>query len=489
MVTNILIVLSALSALLAVRWVFHKTLAIAKLKNIVDNPDARKLQKTAVPVLGGVAVFFGFIFGVFMGCAALTYYGTKPMMDVLPVVMAMMVMIYVGTIDDIIGLRPRARFFVEIVTVLALIYSSGGCIDSLHGLWGINEFSKLVAVPLTVFACVGIINSINMIDGVNGLSSGLCIAYCVIFGCAFMLVNDHGNTILAFSAAAALLPFFVHNVFGGKTKMFIGDSGTMMLGMLISWFVICLLRSDSRLIYTTSLYNFNIVALALAILSVPIADTLRVMVTRMLHGTSPFKPDKKHLHHAFIQLGVSHAVTTLVEVSIDISIVAIWYIATVVLGVGFDIQLYVVIAAAILFVWGTYFFIQWHSLHHTKFMHWLTHLSLATQVGEKNWWLAIQRRLDAKELVFNNENGIDTTASSVNDRFANIDPNNLKALDRKKIIDFMKGKAEVFVDDIKERSGAEALRVDAILFEEVRDGYVMVVKHGAWGEAEIVTLV
>lgn len=122
-------------------------------------------------------------------------------------------------------------------------------------------------------------------------------------------------------------------------------------------------------------------------------------------------------------------------------------------------------------------------------MHWLTHLSLATQVGEKNRWLAIQRRLDAKELVFNNENGIDTTASSVNDRFANINPNNLKELDRKKIIDFMKGKAEVFVDDIKERSGAEALRVDAILFEEVRDGYVMVVKHGAWGEADIVTLV
>ena len=122
-------------------------------------------------------------------------------------------------------------------------------------------------------------------------------------------------------------------------------------------------------------------------------------------------------------------------------------------------------------------------------MHWLTHLSLATQVGEKNRWLAIQRRLDAKELVFNNENGIDTTASSVNDRFANIDPNNLKELDRKKIIDFMKGKAEVFVDDIKERSGAEALRVDAILFEEVRDGYVMIVKRGAWGEAEIVTLV
>ena len=394
LIEYIIIALSSVLAVIAVKMIYFKVLVLAKSKNLVDNPDARKLQKRPVPILGGVAVYFGFIFATFMGSAAMTYLEMTPVVSVLPVVLSLSVMLYVGAMDDLLGLTPTTRFMVEILSVLAMIYMSGGCIDSLHGQWGIGSYSWYVAVPLTVFASVGIINAINMIDGVNGLSSGLCITCCCMFGVAFLYAHDVVNAMLAFVMAGALVPFVLHNVFGNKSKMFIGDAGTMMLGMLMSWFVICLLRSDGRLVYTVSMYHFNMVALAIAILSVPVADTLRVMTARVVHGFSPFRPDKTHLHHIFIRVGVSHVVTAISEILIDVFIVFIWYVATVHFHAGLDMQLYVVVCAAMVFVWGTYYFVNWHADRQTRFMNWLTHISLATQVGDRRWWLYMQCWLD-----------------------------------------------------------------------------------------------
>ena len=390
---NLLLFVSAVASLMAVRWIYFRVLNFARHKNISDCPDERKLQKRPVPVMGGVAVFFGFVFGALAGFAGMSAIGMHPVVNVLPVVPVMLIMMYIGFIDDNGGLSPLSRIVFEVLAVLALIGVGGGCIDSFHGLWGVDDFSWWIAVPLTVVASVGIINSINMIDGVNGLSSGLCIVYSLMFGLAFIYANDMGNAILAFSAAAALMPFFTHNVFGMRSKMYIGDAGTMMFGILMSWFVICLLRSDSRLQYTASMYHFNMVALALAILSVPVADTLRVMLTRIKHGDSPLKPDRKHLHHAFIRVGVSHAFTSLIEICLDLVIVAVWIVA-VYSGAGLDMQLYIVIAACVVIVWGLYFVFEWNAARDTRFFRWLTHVSLATQVGKTRWWRIIQLFVD-----------------------------------------------------------------------------------------------
>lgn len=343
--------------------------------------------------MGGVAVFFGFVFGALAGFSGMIILGIHPVVNVLPVVPAMLIMMYIGFIDDMSGLTPMTRIVMEVLTLLSLIGVSGGCLDSLHGLWGVGDFSWWIAVPLTLVAGVGIINAINMIDGVNGLSSGLCIVYSLMFGAAFIYAHDIGNAILAFSAAAALMPFFTHNVFGARSRMFIGDAGTMMFGVLMTWFVICLLRSDSRLQYTVSMYHFNMVALALAILSVPVGDTVRVMLTRMWHGNSPMKPDRTHLHHAFIKMGVSHVFTALIEISLDLSIVAIWA-ASVLCGAGLDTQLYIVMAAGVALVWGLYFVSEWHAKRNTRLFRWLTQVSLSTQVGDKRWWRLIQVTVD-----------------------------------------------------------------------------------------------
>ena len=304
------VVIGALVALIAVNWVYFKILTIAFRKKLVDNPDARKLQKRPVPVVGGLAVFFGVLFGLMAAAMCHNLFMPDvPNVSLFPVLCAMGVMLYVGAMDDLIGLTPLSRIVIETVSILAIIFGSGMCVDTFRGMWGIEAFSWWVAVPLTVFAGVGVINAINMIDGVNGLSSGLCIVCSLLFGVAFIRLHDVPNAVLAFTMAAAMIPFYIHNVFGLKSRMFIGDAGTMVMGMLMTWFLICLLSSKNDEAYYEADDRANLIAMSLAILSVPVFDTLRVMTMRMLKGKSPFKPDKTHLHHVFVNVGVSHFIT------------------------------------------------------------------------------------------------------------------------------------------------------------------------------------
>lgn len=405
------VLIAAIMALMAVRWIYFRILAIAKKKNVVDNPNARKLQKQPVPVMGGIAVFFGVLAGLLVGTSvyALPFLLSHepvdlPSSSLLSVLAAMGIMLYMGAIDDMIGLSAVKRLLIEMGVVLGLIMSSGGCIDTFRGMWGVGALSWWLAVPLTVFAGVGIINSINMIDGVNGLSSGICMTCSILFGVAFIRIMDWGNAVLAFSMAAALMPFFIHNVFGSKSRMFIGDAGTMVMGILMTWFTISTLRAPAMTEYYTPVVRTNMVAMCLAILSVPVFDTLRVMIMRMLKGCSPFKADMTHLHHTFIQIGVSHSITALIEILIDVVIVGIWGVC-VLLRVNLDWQLYIVLMAALLMVWGTYFFLHYHTVHQTALWQRMTQMSRKTHLGHTAWWLRFQAFLDSPEVIDPDDEG------------------------------------------------------------------------------------
>ena len=379
------VLLPSIVALASVFWIYFRILKIAKEKHLVDNPDARKLQKEPVPVMGGIAVFFGLVSAVLVGCIL------TDCSPLLPVLMAMVVLLYMGAMDDLVGMSQLGRVLAEVLVLLGMIFAADKCVDSLHGLWGMGTFSWWIAVPLTVFAGVGIINAINMIDGVNGLSSGLCMTCAGMFGGVFLGRDDVPNAMLAFAMCAGLIPFFLHNVYGKRSRMFIGDAGTMMMGVLMSWCIICLLSSDSSQYDGTE----DTVALALAILSVPVFDTLRVMTLRILHGTSPFRADKTHLHHAFIAVGISHSITALSEILIDALIVLIWFVSYR-LGASQEMQLYVVIAASVLLVWGTYV-VLWLGQRDNGIGRMLKRLAPQTHLGHTKGWLRVQAWLDAPE--------------------------------------------------------------------------------------------
>ena len=380
------IIIPFFTALRLVGWIHPRLVKIALLKNIVDNPDARKLQRTPVPVLGGVAVFFGVVIAI--GCMS----SVVDCSGLPVVIMAMMAMLYTGTMDDILSLSPGLRFVIEIVVVLLLIFVGGYCIDDFHGLWNIGRFSYWCAVPLTVVAAVGIINAINLVDGVNGLSSGYCIMACLIFGTLFFLAGEAPMTILAAVSVGALIPFFLHNVFGKTSKMFIGDGGTLVMGVVMSVFVIAILQNGSRVAAYVN-PNVGLVPFTLAVLSVPVFDTLRVMSTRILKGTSPFRPDKTHLHHMFIDLGCSHVATTLAILGVNMFVVLCWW-ALEASGFSIAVQLYAVIAVSLLVTSGLYHFMQWHICRDTRFMRAMRRLGYKTHISRTGIFFWLQQVMD-----------------------------------------------------------------------------------------------
>lgn len=380
-----IVLLPFFTALLCVVAVHPTMVRIAHLKEIVDVPNARKLQKTPIPILGGVCVFLGIIVGLGFTCIY------EDCADLFVVVMAMTVMLYTGTGDDILGLSPRVRFLIEILTVLCLIGIGGYTLNDFHELWGIEQISAWVAVPLTVFAAVGIINAINLIDGVDGLSSGFCIMACIMFGSLFYLAGDTSMVILAAVSAGALVPFFFHNVYGKTSKMFIGDGGTLVLGVIISVFVVRALQHETPCGFYVE-QGMGLVPFTLAVLAVPVFDTLRVMTARILKGHSPFLPDKTHLHHLFISLGFSHAGTTVIILSLNTLVVLVWW-AVYEAGASIDLQLYIVLALSLLITSGIYYPVR-NLNPGSRLYKCLRRLGAMTHIERTGFVLWLQRTMD-----------------------------------------------------------------------------------------------
>ena len=375
-------------SLLSTWWIFKYIHRISVLKNIVDNPEERKLQKYPVPVLGGIAVFFGIIVSL---VASQVFFSSASLFSLLGI---MVIMLYIGTMDDILSLSPGIRFFIEIIIVLLLIYGNDCSINNFHGLWGIWKIPSYIAVPLTVFACVGIVNAINMIDGVDGLMSMYGITTSILFGAVFYKSGEVDMAAMAMIATGAMIPFFMHNVFGKKSKMFLGDGGALMIGIMMSVFVIYILRDES-LCSQAVCSNFGLVPFTLAVLSIPVFDTLRVMTRRILHGTSPFLPDKKHLHHMFIGLGFSHFGTSFSIVLLNLVNVLIWWISFK-LGASVNLQLIVVIVMGLFNTFVVYKIMYWVKKYDTGLYHFLlkigelTHVEAATR--ENPGGFALQAR-------------------------------------------------------------------------------------------------
>ncbi len=389
---SLFIIVPLVVALLAVGWVHPRLVRIAAMKMIVDNPDARKLQKEPIPILGGVAVMFGAVLGI--SCTAV--FPETVFNDTIVLIIAvMMVMLYTGTMDDILELTPRLRFLIEIMSVCALIFVGGFQLDDLHGLWGVSVLPDWVAVPLTVFACVGIINAMNLIDGVDGLSSGFCITACAIFSAVFFKAGDMMMFILSMALIGALIPFFMHNVFGERSKMFIGDGGTLVMGAVMSIFVVRVLGVGSPVaqFWDQSHEGMSAVAFTLAVLCVPVFDTLRVMVTRMLQGRSPFHPDKTHLHHMFIDLGFSHVGTTFSIILLNLTVVAVWW-ASVAMGCSLDVQLYVVILFGSLFTIFLYPAVAAAKRRNAALYRALTAVGRMTHFERKGFFLLLRKAMD-----------------------------------------------------------------------------------------------
>lgn len=349
MPVGLFVVLPFVVALVATWWIHPYIVRMAVERHLTDDPGRRKLQTRPVPVLGGMAVFFGIVIGA--GALSMAFDSRALFVYII----ALTVMMYTGLLDDMIGLTPWMRIVLQLGVVAFVASIDCTAINDLHGVLGIGRLPFVVALLLTAVACCGITNSINLIDGVNGLSSGYCMLASLCFAAVFVQCGDRPMACMALLSAGALMPFWVHNVFGRNSRMFIGDSGTLMMGMMMSIYCMHMLASDSPV--AAARPDMGVVALSLSILSVPVFDTLRVMTGRIAQGISPFHADKSHLHHLFLELGTSHIGAALAVITLNGLNVLLWWVSYR-LGADATVQLVVVAVVGLVTTFGFYYIVR-----------------------------------------------------------------------------------------------------------------------------------
>lgn len=288
---------------------------LSKDKQLFDTPDQRKSHTSAIPTLGGVAVFLGLLL------PAIALGGVSYEHELKYIIVGLIILLFIGIKDDIQEMSARVKLLAEIFAIFVVVVLGDVRISSFHTFLGIGVLPYSVSVLFTVFTFIVIINGFNLIDGIDGLSAGIGIITSTSLGIWFLLIQQQDVAAFCFSAVGALLAFFIFNVFGKKNKIFLGDTGSLILGMIVSIFVIKFM--ESSLTETFANVNESAPSIAIGIMIIPLIDTLRVFSLRVMVGKSPFKADRFHTHHKFLLLGFSHLKTTFIMLAFNVLIITL----------------------------------------------------------------------------------------------------------------------------------------------------------------------
>lgn len=309
------ILLSAALAFSITFFAIPVIIQVAKDKKLFDEPDERKVHKVVIPTLGGLGIFAGFILGMLMGVplnltGELQYFAA-----------AAIVMFFLGLKDDILVLSASKKFIGQLLAAGILIKFGGVQITNMQGFLGIHELPHIASIAISVFTIVVITNSFNLIDGVDGLAGSLGLLTTVVFGSYFYLAGQLTYAVMAFALSGSILSFLIYNF--SPAKIFMGDTGSLLLGLVNSILVVKFIN-----IAGTAETTFPIAAspaIGFAILILPLFDTLRVFGLRLLDRRSPFSPDRNHIHHFLLDLGLSHRQITYTLLSTNIIFIGLAY--------------------------------------------------------------------------------------------------------------------------------------------------------------------
>jgi UDP-N-acetylmuramyl pentapeptide phosphotransferase/UDP-N-acetylglucosamine-1-phosphate transferase len=213
-------------------------------------------------------------------------------------------------------ISARRKLIGELVGIAAMIFFGNFRLTNLHGFFGVHEISYLASILLTFFVTVVIINAINLIDGIDGLAAGVGMLVSLFFGIYFTLTGNEQLSVVAFSLLGALVPFFIYNVFAKRGKIFMGDAGALVLGVVLAALTISF--NEVNILKTLPYHIVNVPMVSICILVLPMFDTIRVFTIRIFNKKSPFSPDKNHLHHMFLALGYNHKQATGILLLINI---------------------------------------------------------------------------------------------------------------------------------------------------------------------------
>lgn len=330
---------------------FPIIIKISKIKGLMHEPGARCSHTTKTPNLGGIGIFLGVI-------TALTFIGSiMSYNNLLCLIGATVLLLFTGLRDDLVDMSPINKLIGQIIASLFIILISDIRIHSFFGVFGIEVLPYFISVIFTLFVFVLIINAFNLIDGVDGLAGSIGIITSVLFGIFFYSNGNHSMFFISISLIGALSTFLVFN-FSKTKKVFMGDTGSMIVGFLLAYQGVSFLRMTHNVEMFLAISNPP--ALIIAIFSFPLMDTLRVFVIRLIKGRSPFSADRNHIHHNLLDLGLKHWEISVVAVFFVFVMAAITYNLD---NFGLHTSLLVLVIASGVFSVTPYLVLRLNQLH------------------------------------------------------------------------------------------------------------------------------
>ena len=309
--------------------IIPRILVISHKKRLYDVPDARKVHTMPVPRLGGLSFFPVILMSMFLVIGFRLYFwdmdtsslSFNMLYEYLFLFVGMTLLYLVGVCDDLVGVGYRYKFAVQIAAAFLLVLS-GNWFNSLGGLFGIYSVPAWMGMPFTVFIVVYITNAINLIDGIDGLASGLCCIALSVLSVIFFLRGQYVYALLAICTLGILMPFWCYNVFGNANrghKLFMGDAGSLTLGYVISFLIIHM--SVTNEVSPTLSNPYMVIAFSTVL--VPLLDVIRVVLHRLREHKNPFLPDKNHFHHKLLRTGMRVRVVMVTILGIAVSFIGL----------------------------------------------------------------------------------------------------------------------------------------------------------------------
>ncbi|KKB47650.1 MraY family glycosyltransferase [Parabacteroides goldsteinii] len=351
MTSIILIIIGVIISILFSSFIIPRILVVAFRKRLFDVPDERKVHQGIVPRLGGLSFAPSILFTLSFTTGLRYLMGDgipeEMLCFIIPefyfLVCGLTLLFLTGIKDDLVGLRYRSKFVMQILAAI-MVPLSGLWINNLYGIFGIHELTPWLGVPLTVFLIVFICNAINLIDGIDGLASGLSCVSLAILGCLYVHNHLWMYAMLAFASFGVLVPFFYYNVFGKVErcrKIFMGDTGSLTLGYILSFLIIRYTVCAPDIIP----YSDGAIIVAFSTIIIPMLDVMRVMFVRWRSHKGIFVADKNHIHHKLLSMGLTQRQAMLLILTIaclfsGVNICLISYIDNNIL-ISFDILVWV----------------------------------------------------------------------------------------------------------------------------------------------------
>lgn len=305
---------------------------VAKLKHLVDEPgDARKLHRRSIPTIGGIMIFAGTIIAYCLWFPSQedwvfgrNYDAIGALNEFKYLVACMFMLFFLGLKDDIVGVSPSKKLLIHLLVGFILVYVADIRITQFWGLFNVDKLPYWLSLTLSLFVYIVIVNAMNLIDGVDGLAAGVGLIASLAFAYWFYRTGDQPLALLAMGLGGSLLGFLIFNF--QPAKLFMGDSGSLIIGVVLFVLAVKMVEFPvSKMLPTLSAVSKPV--LAMAILSYPLIDTLRVFILRTSMGRSPFSADKNHIHHKLLSLGFSHRKTAVILYAFTLFIILLTFLS------------------------------------------------------------------------------------------------------------------------------------------------------------------